>query len=228
LVPSPPGSITPATSNGVVKNSTTWTGGVLERPAGTWQYAYAEFLVPEPKLMDSSQKEAYAGAWVGIDGDTCRTAILQAGIDMEVNNKGKVTYTAWYEWFPDYSHDFSGFPINFHDTIQVTVVAASPTSGYVALRNADTGKVVSKLLTSSHALCQQDVEWIVEDPTIGNSLGPLANFGGVVFLEATAVDTNGNLARPQNGTAVVLVRDNKALTDVFLGDRYVAVNWINN
>jgi len=126
------------------------------------------------------------------------------------------------------SHDFSGFDINFHDTIQVTIVAPSPTSGYVALRNADTGKVVSKILTSKHALCQQDAEWIVEDFEIGKSLAPLANFKGVVFLDATAVDTSGNLARPQNGTAIVLVQNNRVLTDVFLGDKYVAVNWINH
>lgn len=139
----------------------------------------------------------------------------------------KYLTAAWYEWFPAAASDFSGFEINFQDTIQITIVAASPTSGYVALRNVDTGKVVSKILTSSHALCQQDAEWIVEDFEQGNSLVPLANFGGVVFLDATAIDTNGNLARPQGGTAVVLSQNNKILTNVFLGDKYVAVNWIN-
>lgn len=38
-------------------------------------------------------------AWVGIDGDTCQTAILQTGFDWY----GDGTYDAWYEWYPEVS-----------------------------------------------------------------------------------------------------------------------------
>jgi hypothetical protein len=34
-------------------------------------------------------------------------AILQTGIDFCIQG-GEVSYDAWYEWYPDYAHDFSG------------------------------------------------------------------------------------------------------------------------
>ena len=34
---------------------------------------------------------AYAAVWVGIDGDTCGNAILQTGVDLNVEN-GAVSY----------------------------------------------------------------------------------------------------------------------------------------
>lgn len=37
-----------------------------------------------------------ASAWVGIDGDTCETAILQTGIDFTYR-LGAVSFDAWYE-----------------------------------------------------------------------------------------------------------------------------------
>lgn len=39
-------------------------------------------------------------AWVGIDGDTCRTALWQTGIAWQVTGS-QVTYDAWYEWVPE-------------------------------------------------------------------------------------------------------------------------------
>ncbi|KAF4500527.1 glycosyl hydrolase family 43 [Fusarium agapanthi] len=40
---------------------------------------------------------AAASAWVGIDGDTCQTAILQTGISFYADG----SFDAWYEWIPD-------------------------------------------------------------------------------------------------------------------------------
>jgi hypothetical protein len=33
--------------------------------------------------------------------------VLQTGIDFCIQG-GEVSYDAWYEWYPDYAHDFSG------------------------------------------------------------------------------------------------------------------------
>ena len=47
--------------------------------------------MPVPKAPSGGSGLYSASAWVGIDGDTCDTAILQTGIDFTINN-GVVSY----------------------------------------------------------------------------------------------------------------------------------------
>lgn len=68
-----------------------------------------KFTVPSPSVpsgVDATDGEYSASAWVGIDGNTYSTAILQTGVDFTVSTSGEVTYDAWYEWYPDYAYDF--------------------------------------------------------------------------------------------------------------------------
>ncbi len=41
--------------------------------------------MPTPKEPSGASGAHYASAWVGIDGDTCGTAILQTGLDFNVD-----------------------------------------------------------------------------------------------------------------------------------------------
>lgn len=108
--------------------SNNWAGAVLVSTGFTG--VTGTFTVPtvaEPKGGSSST--AYSGsAWVGIDGDTCQTAILQTGMDFTIQN-GETTYAAWYEWYPDYAYDFTGITFAAGDIVKVTVEASSDTSG---------------------------------------------------------------------------------------------------
>lgn len=85
-----------------VSYSTNWAGAVL---IGTdYESVTGTITVPTPAAgSGSSLKSALEGycasAWVGIDGDTCSTAILQTGVDFCYQD-GDVTYDAWYEWYP--------------------------------------------------------------------------------------------------------------------------------
>lgn len=59
---------------------------------GTFQSVTATFVLPTPADPPGTSGGAYAAAaWVGIDGDTCPTAILQTGVDMIIQN-GEVSY----------------------------------------------------------------------------------------------------------------------------------------
>jgi hypothetical protein len=80
-----------------VDYSTNWSGSVIESPpAGTtWKSVTGQFTVPTP----SGKSGSSASAWVGIDGDSCGSAILQTGVDFTVGEG----YDAWYEWYPDVS-----------------------------------------------------------------------------------------------------------------------------
>lgn len=87
------------TNDSHVSYSTNWAGAVL---IGTgYTEVTATFTVPTPKTPTgkSAAKDWSASAWVGIDGDTCSTAILQTGVDFSIQN-GAVSFDAWYEWYP--------------------------------------------------------------------------------------------------------------------------------
>ena len=43
------------------------------------------FTVPTPREPSGASGTHSASAWVGIDGDTCGNAILQTGVDFNVN-----------------------------------------------------------------------------------------------------------------------------------------------
>lgn len=77
-----------ATNNSDVSYSSNWSGAVkigtgLSDVTGT-------IVVPTPSVPSggSSTKKYAASAWVGIDGDTCSTAILQTGVDFYAGRGG--------------------------------------------------------------------------------------------------------------------------------------------
>ncbi|TGJ81706.1 hypothetical protein E0Z10_g7037 [Xylaria hypoxylon] len=172
-----------AETNGTSKNveySSNWAGAVLSSTGFT--SVVGTITVPTPK---STGKSASASAWVGIDGDTCGTAILQTGLDFTISASGAVSYDAWYEWYPDYAYDFSGFPVKGGDSVKITVTASSKAAGVATLQNLTTGKSVSHSFSSeTNKLCQYDAEWIVEDYESGGALVTFANFDSVTFTSA--------------------------------------------
>lgn len=85
-----------------VSYSTNWAGSVYTTTGV--DYVTGTIVVPTPAEGASggvkAALEGYcASAWVGIDGDTCSTAILQTGVDF-CYQSGSVSFDAWYEWYP--------------------------------------------------------------------------------------------------------------------------------
>ena len=58
---------------------------------GTFTTVTGTFTVPTPSNPDSGLDWVSAAAWVGIDGSTCASTILQTGVDFTVDN-GRVSY----------------------------------------------------------------------------------------------------------------------------------------
>ncbi|PSR80353.1 protease acp1 [Coniella lustricola] len=177
------------TNDTMVSYSENWSGAVL---VGTGYTAVTgKFTVPTPSTTGSG------AAWVGIDGDTCSTSILQTGVSW---TKGALTtsYEAWYEWYPHVSIDFTGITISAGDSIQATVSATSEKAGTATVENLTTGETATHTFTAeTDELCEYNAEWIVEDFEEGDSLVTFANYGSVEFTDAEAtqsgstVDTSG-------------------------------------
>ncbi|EIN07874.1 hypothetical protein PUNSTDRAFT_114298 [Punctularia strigosozonata HHB-11173 SS5] len=213
------------TNTSHVEYSSNWAGAVLSSSSGTYKSVTGTFVVPTPSKPSGSRSGTYsASAWVGIDGDTCDTAILQTGLDFTISGSS-VSYDAWYEWYPDYAYDFSGISFKAGDSVTVTVTASSTKSGTAVIKNNTTGKSVSKTISSSSALCEQDAEWIVEDFESGGSLVPFANFGTVTFTGASAGLSSGTTT-PSGATLIDIEQSSSVLTSVSVSGSSVTVKYV--
>lgn len=80
--------------------SSNWSGAAKTASGFTAVSGEITVPVPQPPPGGSDSKTYYASAWVGIDGFTCSSAILQTGIDVAVEGSS-TGYDAWYEWLPN-------------------------------------------------------------------------------------------------------------------------------
>lgn len=85
---------------------------------------------------------------------------------------------------------------------------------------------MTKSLTSTAALCEKDAEWIVEDYEEGSSLVPLANFGTVIFTNASATTNSGAVITPSSSCIIDIEQNNKILTSVTVSSSEVVVEYI--
>ncbi|KAL4811308.1 peptidase A4 family-domain-containing protein [Aspergillus unguis] len=216
------------TNTSKVEYSSNWAGAVL---IGTgYTTVTGEFTVPTPKAGtgSSSRQESCASAWVGIDGDTCSTAILQTGVDFCVQGN-QVSFDAWYEWYPDYAYNFdsSEISISAGDSIKVTVDATSLTAGTATVENLTTGQSVTHTFTGGvdGDLCEYNAEWIVEDFESNGSLVPFADFDTVTFTNAEAT-TGGETVTPDDATIIDIKQDNEVLTEVSVSNGKVTITYV--
>lgn len=133
--------------------------------------------------------------------------------------------SAWYEWYPAVSHDFSGIDISAGDEITVTVTSSTTKAGKAVIENKTTGKTVTKSLTSTAALCQENAEWIVEDFEEGSSLVPFANFDKVVFSDAKATTSSGSIG-PSGASILDIKQSSKVLTSASADSSSVTVSYV--
>ncbi len=206
--------------------SNNWAGAVLI--SSGYNSVTGQFIVPVPSMPsggDPSQQYC-ATAWVGLDGDTCQSAILQTGVDFCIQS-GEVSYSAWYEWFPDYMYTFNDITISAGDTISLTVDASSDVAGTATVQNLSNGQSVSYTWNGDVQgnLCGTNAEWIVEDFQEGSSLIPFANFGAVTFSNAYA-GQNGGSVGPAGATIMDIQQNGQVFTSTSISDGEVTVSYV--
>lgn len=206
-----------------VDYSSNWGGAVIQSPpAGqTFNAVAGSFKVPTPSIPANGMGtgESFAAAvWVGIDGDTYTNAILQTGIDLAVAADGTPSFSAWYEWYPDYSYNFDDITISAGDEITLTVIASSSTEGTALVENVTTGQQASIDLSSTYALGGQNAEWIVEDFEVNGGLVAFADFGTVEFTNCVATTEESTVG--VDGATVIEIGD--------AGGQLTGVDIVNN
>ncbi|KAJ6439234.1 reverse transcriptase [Purpureocillium lavendulum] len=198
----------PTTSHRRDLTSTNWSGAIQEGPKGTgWNFVQGTVVAPQFSGLGKSKS---VDIWVGIDGNNCKSAILQTGIVAY----GDGSFWVWTEWWKNSMQNYpSNLAVAAGDTLRLTVHATSTTSGATTIENLTSGKSVSKTFRSETAypLCETDAEWIVEDFKSGGKLVSLLNWGTLKFTETTAKSANKKVTAA--GSEVMNIKQNgRALT----------------
>ncbi len=163
--------------------STNWSGYAVETnlnapQAGAVSAVSGSWIVPAV----AGRGTAYSSFWVGIDGYDSNT-VEQIGTDSDLFN-GVPYYYVWYEMYPSNSVTVSALKIKPGDSISAQVSYAA-THFTLHLANDTTGQSFS-IQKSAPGAERSSAEWIVEAPSSGTGILPLANFGTATFTDAKA------------------------------------------
>ncbi|TAQ84537.1 hypothetical protein B7494_g7136 [Chlorociboria aeruginascens] len=207
--------------------STNWSGAVISSSGVTEVTGTFTIPRPSPPSGGSSRTEYCGAAWVGIDGDTCQSGLIQTGVFWCVQN-GAYSYEAWYEYLDAASIAYNGISVSSGDSVTVTVTKTSSTGGVTTLSSG--GTTVSHTFTrqTDGTLCGYDADWIVEDFESGSSLVPFADFGTVTFTGASAVI--GGVTETPGGdsanTIVLVSSSDRTLTDTTISGSSVTISYV--
>ncbi|KAJ7939842.1 acid proteinase [Mycena leptocephala] len=179
-----------------VITSTNWAGVGMESPANTYKSVTGTLVVPhlQPAAGGASTRYYGGSAWVGMDGMTCKTSFMTAGIDLIYFNES-IMANAWTEVYPDPGVNMA-MTVNAGDSIQLTITATSTTSGTAVVENVSNGQSSTVQLTTTSPLCLANAEWIVEDFQESTFLIPFADFGSITFTNASATSQSGSKVSP--------------------------------
>jgi hypothetical protein len=176
-------------------NSSNWAGYAISAPSNSITTVRGSWIEPAVTCPTSSLQ--LASFWVGMDGLFSNT-VEQTGT-LAFCKSGLATYSAWYEFYPNYSQNITSLPIHAGDVISATVKYSVSTSKFTTIiKDVTTGKSFSHTEAFPGAV-RSSAEWIAEAPgyssCTGNSyLCPLANFGTISFGKDTTLVTGTDTA----------------------------------
>jgi hypothetical protein len=170
------------------EQSTNWAGQALINPvgsfgAGSYAEVVGQWVVPAvQQAIGTCGGTDVSAIWVGIDGTGGSSDVAQAGTEADASCSGGVnrpSYYAWFEWYPGDEYEVSNFPIAPGESVLVVVQATSATTANATFVDVQSNQytVLGFAAPSGTTLVGDSAEWIVERPTIGKSLGKLADYG---------------------------------------------------
>ena len=153
--------------------SSNWAGWVVPSASGKVSDVKGSWVVPKLTCSGTSPHTAYSSIWVGIDGYLPgSTTVEQTGTEADCVS-GVAHYEAWYEFYP--SAPVGAFKVHAGDTIFAEVKFSG---GKFTTNVSDKSLSKWKARTAAASSAQRNsAEWIVEAPTSGSAVLPLANFG---------------------------------------------------
>ncbi|SPQ26684.1 248a7ba7-3a8b-47c4-a326-e4e733eb4534 [Thermothielavioides terrestris] len=178
-----------------IATSANWCGSVNSAPSGN-QIKTIHASFQHPSCSQRSGMSLYPQAeanWVGIDGDTYKSALLQAGTLCTIDNStADATHLAWWQWVPSGAYAITSLPgkteilLSPDDWIEVTIDTASDTEAEITIANLSQQQVYTMHIGTGPTLARVDADWVVERPYFDGALAGFPTFTDVWFEEAYA------------------------------------------
>ncbi|KAK5653281.1 hypothetical protein OQA88_9180 [Cercophora sp. LCS_1] len=137
--------------------------------------------------------------WVGIDGDTYTSSLVQAGTNCVVNDpSGSNTHMVWVQWVPGSSYTLPNFPVSPGNVMKVDITVNTPRNATLVIQNQSTGRQERITWTADErgagTIGGIDADWIAETPQYFGQLLDMPKFDEVTFRNARATRLdNSNL-----------------------------------
>jgi hypothetical protein len=184
----------PAGTNGVYQTTATtsynWSGYALTGPTGAFSSVTGCWTVP---TVLATSYDSYSSSWVGIDGMTDLSHLIQAGTD-QFWIGSQAVYHAWWEILPASETAITSLTISAGDAM-CAAIQGSGGSWTITVWDHTTGAEFAT--TQSYSGAADSAEWITEAPATSSGSGycilPLADYQQVSF-EASANDSPASLA----------------------------------
>ncbi|KAL2198130.1 concanavalin A-like lectin/glucanase domain-containing protein, partial [Corynascus similis CBS 632.67] len=172
-------------------DSANWCGSVNRAPSSSEiQLAHGTFQHPTCSVRYGQTYPQASANWVGIDGDSYTSALLQAGTVCKIDNStGIVKHEAWWQWVPSAAYTITSMPVAPDDWFEVTLDTTSTTSAEITISNLSQGQTYSIRIQSGPTLARADADWVVERPYYGTALSGYPTFTDVWFEQAYATKT---------------------------------------
>lgn len=196
-----------------------WSGCVVHAPSGqTFTWVFGQWNVPDVQPPTTGEGPWYSFAWIGIDGisDVTQIGTIQYVFRDEFGDIFKGCY-AVHEWWSNApgSGDTSwkainNLPVNFGDTMIGLICMESTTDAWASLTNLTTGHHVSFDFSAPPNTTSEEnqAEWIMECPQVGDLPQVLPNFGEIYFDSAMGGRGLDFLADAGSDTVINMVDDN--------------------
>jgi hypothetical protein len=202
--------------------STNWSG-YADTANGGYAFNSVSATWTEPAVStQSSSSYVAASFWVGLDGFNSST-VEQTGTQAVVGANGAVSYTAWYELYPQV--EVQVFNVNPGDQISASVAYNSSANDYTFVIKDLTSHASYTTTTVNQqtlSAARSSAEWIVEAPEFGTSSGSyqlatLANYGSFAFNSADA-SISGNGISQSGSISGVTANNVASLNSITLVD----------
>lgn len=175
-----------------------WSGYAVpldtSKTSDTFSLVQGAWVVP---AVTGGKSATYSSSWVGLDGYNDGT-VEQTGTEQDWTGKKQQNYV-WFEMYPNYAYEITGFPVNPGDLmfaqVQYVGTQASPTGApayvfSITIENLsqNVSFTVPTSYTTVFAAARASAEWVEEAP-YSNEILPLADFGLALFVDCEAVGT---------------------------------------
>jgi hypothetical protein len=169
-----------------------WSGYALT--GSSYKSVTGRWTVP---AVPPSRQATYSSAWIGIDGFN-NSSLIQTGTESDSYN-GRTHHYAWWEILPAAETVIRSITVHPGDVMTASITKGSGSSWMIKISDNHGGSFTT---TQTYTGPQSSAEWIVEAPTVGGEIAPLANYGSATLDPGTANDGNPQLNASEGGVMV--------------------------